>query len=219
MVDSYMAPFQACVELGRVSGLMCSYNAVNGVPSCANNWLLTEVARGDWNFDGYITSDCDADADVYYNHHYTSTPEETVRDVLRAGTDVDCTSFVPQFANSALQKGLINEADLNLRLSNLFRVRMRLGHFDPVGPLDKIPASIVCSPYAQALARDGVVQSSALLKNAQNTLPLSASARLNIAVIGPNSNLSKSIAGYYGPSNVCGYNYWNLVDAVAQYAG
>merc|ERR1712159_493466 len=58
LVDSYMLPFQACVEKGRVSGLLCSYNAVNGVPSCANDWLLTTVARETWQFDGYITSDC-----------------------------------------------------------------------------------------------------------------------------------------------------------------
>jgi beta-D-xylosidase 4 len=55
LIDSYMLPFQACVEKGRVSGLMCSYNAVNGVPSCANDWLLNEVAREEWGFDGYGT--------------------------------------------------------------------------------------------------------------------------------------------------------------------
>ena len=46
------------------------YNAINGVPSCANNWLQNDVARTEWQFDGYITSDCDADADVVYSHHY-----------------------------------------------------------------------------------------------------------------------------------------------------
>ena len=60
LVDSYMLPFQACVEKGRVSSLMCSYNAVNGKPSCANKWLLKTVARDAWGFDGYITSDCGA---------------------------------------------------------------------------------------------------------------------------------------------------------------
>merc|ERR1712091_202344 len=58
LVDSYMVPFQACVEKGKVSSLMCSYNAVNGVPSCANDWLLSTVARRAWRFDGYVTSDC-----------------------------------------------------------------------------------------------------------------------------------------------------------------
>merc|ERR1719375_1355451 len=139
LVDSYMKPFQACVEKGRVSSLMCSYNSVNGVPSCANDWLLEDVARKNWGFDGYITSDCDADANVYNSHHYTSTPEEAVRDVLRAGTDIDCTSFVGRHAQSALDKKVITEDDLDARLKNLFKVRMRLNHFDPVGPLNAIP--------------------------------------------------------------------------------
>ena len=108
---------------------MCSYNAVNGVPSCANDWLLNTVAREAWGFDGappqldtprtcarrstrtchcrrchytgYITSDCDADSDVYNSHHYTRTPEEAVAAVLHAGTDVDCTSFVGEHAQAS----------------------------------------------------------------------------------------------------------------------
>jgi len=218
LMDSYMSPFQSCVELGRVTSLMCSYNAVNGVPSCANDWLLTQVARGEWEFDGYITSDCDADADVFNNHHYTSTPEEAVRAVLRAGTDVDCGDFVPTHAQSALQKGIITESDLNDRLAYLLRMRMRLGHFDPVGPLDKIPASTICSQEGLALARDAVTQSVTMVKNANNTLPVRNLRGSSVVVIGPNSNLSQSIAGYYGPGNVCGNNFWNLVDAVAQYS-
>lgn len=217
LVDSYMAPFQVCVERGRVSGLMCSYNAVNGVPSCANDWLLTEVARNQWGFDGYITSDCDADADVYYSHNYTNTPEEAVRDVLRAGTDVDCGGFVAKFAQSALDKGVITEADLDARLKKLFRVRMRLSHFDPAGPLNNIPASVICSDYAKELSYDGTAQGSTLLKNTDATLPLDKTALNSVAVIGPNSNYSMSIAGYYGPSRPCGLNFWNAVDAVQNF--
>ena len=67
----------------------CSYNSVNGVPSCASPLFLDKYARGEWGFQGYVTSDCDADGDVFNSHHYTSTPEESVRDILRAGTDVD----------------------------------------------------------------------------------------------------------------------------------
>eukprot|EP00928_Gymnodinium_smaydae_P002319 TRINITY_DN10828_c0_g5_i1.p1 TRINITY_DN10828_c0_g5~~TRINITY_DN10828_c0_g5_i1.p1 ORF type:complete len:818 (-),score=103.93 TRINITY_DN10828_c0_g5_i1:292-2631(-) len=216
LVDSYLLPFQACVEKGQVSSLMCSYNAINGVPSCANDWLLTDVARNSWGFDGYITSDCDADSDVFAEHHYTKTPEETVQKVLHAGTDVDCTSFVGQHAQRALDQGLITIADIDERLKYLFRVRMRLSHFDPEGPLNQIPTTEVCSDYAQALARDGVTQSAALLKNTGGTLPLNAAMLKSVAVIGPNSNLSKSVAGYYG-GNSCNNKFYNMVDAVQQH--
>lgn len=216
LVDSYMKPFQDCVEKGRVSSLMCSYNAVNGVPSCANDWLLTTVARKNWGFDGYITSDCDADDDVFNTHHFTKTPEETVRDVLRAGTDVDCGSFVTNNAKSALDKGIITTDDIDARLKMLFRVRMRLSHFDPIGPLDGIPADTICSDYAIQLSLDGARQSASLLKNDHQTLPLNRKDVGTVAVIGPNALLSKSDSGYYGPSNVCGGHFWTLVDTLTQ---
>ena len=142
-----------------------------------------------------------------------------MRDVLRAGTDVDCGSFVQTYAQSALDKGLITEADVDRRLRMLFRVRMRLSHFDPPGPLDAIGTDVICSDYALALSRDGAAQGATLLKNENSTLPLlaSSSSSWSVAVIGPNSNLSQAIAGYYGPSHVCGNHFWNMVDAVQQY--
>ena len=74
----------------------------------------------------YITSDCDADDDVYSAHHYLNqTAEEDVRDILRAGTDVDCTSFMGAHAQAALTAGTITEADIDERLINLFKVCMR----------------------------------------------------------------------------------------------
>lgn len=216
LMDSYLPPFQACVEKGKVSGLMCSYNAINGVPSCANDWLLQKMARDTWKFDGYVTSDCDADNDVFVNHHYTKTPEETVRDVLRAGTDIDCGGFIGRNAQSALDKKVITEKDLDDRLKLAFRVRMRLSHFDPEGPLNKIPASEACSQESQAVARVGTTQSVSLIKNFQNTLPWNAAKLKSVAVIGPNALLSKGISGYYG-GNSCNGTYWTMVDAVKQY--
>jgi uncharacterized repeat protein (TIGR01451 family) len=215
LVDSYLLPFQACVEKGHVSGLMCSYNAVNGVPSCANTWLLQTVARDAWGFDGYITSDCDADANVYDAHHYTKTPEEAVAAVLHAGTDVDCTSFVGEHAQKALDQKLITEADIDKRLFYLFRVRMRLAHFDPPSALTRIPPSAACTDAHKEAARDGVRQSVTMLKNVATRLPLTAGAIQTIAVLGPVANLSTDIAGYYGGNN-CNDDYPNMVDAIAE---
>jgi beta-D-xylosidase 4 len=75
LLDSYLLPFEACVKAG-VSGLMCSYNSLNGIPACANKGLI-DTARS-WGFDGYITSDCDADRNVYNTHKYTKTRAEAV---------------------------------------------------------------------------------------------------------------------------------------------
>jgi hypothetical protein len=142
---------QSCVEKGRVSGLMCSYNAINGVHSCGNSWLLQTVARESWGFDGYVTADCDADGDAYDSH--TETPEQAVRQVLRAGTDNDCGTFVTDHAMSALNQSVITVADIDERLRKMLRVRMRLMHFDQPSALQTIPPSVICSPHAIELAR------------------------------------------------------------------
>jgi len=186
---------------------------------CANDWLLTTVARGEWGFDGYITSDCDADGDVFGAHHYRNqTAAEDVRDILRAGTDVDCGGFISGTAQAALDNGTITVADIDARLQMLFKVRLRLGHFDPLNPLDEITPDSICSDYAVATSMDGPRQSATLLKNSGKTLPLAPGG--SFAVLGPNANLSESDTGYYGPHNCCAQTqYLNLVDAVAKYAG
>jgi beta-glucosidase-like glycosyl hydrolase len=106
---------------------VCSYNAVNGVPSCANDWLLGTLLRESWQFDGYVTSDCDADSDVFNSHHYTETASEAVAVILKAGTDVDCGGFMGGNAAQALKDGTIVEGDIDTVLKRLFRVRLRLG--------------------------------------------------------------------------------------------
>ena len=110
------------------------------------------------------------------------------------------------------------QVDNAARLANLFKVRVRLGHFDPAGPLQQFPMSDVCSDYAKALSNDGPVQSSALLKNVGGTLPLAASTK-TVAIIGPNANLSKADTSYYGPRDPCDGKYWVLADAVEQHSG
>eukprot|EP01052_Picozoa_sp_SAG31_P036915 SAG31_NODE_4677_length_3040_cov_3.849031_4_plen_256_part_00 len=132
-------------------------------------------------------------------------------------TDADCGGFMGGNAAKALAAGLITEDDIDVRLEMLFKVRIRLGHFDPPGPLQKFPLTDVCAPEHMELAFDGTAQSAAMLKNADKTLPLSKGA--NVAVIGPQANMSSSTFGYYGPSKPCDGKYWDLTDAVKKYTG
>jgi xylan 1,4-beta-xylosidase len=173
---------------------------------------------------GYITSDCDADAFVYSQHHYKNhTPEQVVADVLHAGTDVDCNEFGPSFvaahAGTALGNGTISLADVEARLLMQFKVRLRLGHFDPLSPLDAIDEREICSDHAIATSMQGAIQSAALLKNVGGVLPFDAAvAAGQIAVIGPLALYSEENTGYYGPHNCCNKSYWTAVDAVQRYA-
>eukprot|EP01121_Diplochlamys_sp_Union-15-3_P018262 TRINITY_DN661_c0_g1_i1.p1 TRINITY_DN661_c0_g1~~TRINITY_DN661_c0_g1_i1.p1 ORF type:complete len:885 (-),score=214.53 TRINITY_DN661_c0_g1_i1:67-2721(-) len=201
LADTYFPAFHSCVQQGKASGVMCSYNAVNGVPSCASQDLLNNRLRAQWGFYGYITSDCGAVDCVYNAHHYSKTPEDTCKDVLSAGMDIDCGSFLPSNLNSALSKGIVTQQNVDNALINLFTVQMRLGLFDPVSkqPFKSLNASSVNSPAHQALALEASRQSIVLLKNTNNALPLDKSKVKTIAVIGPNAAATSTMQGnYYG---------------------
>ncbi|XP_020579311.1 probable beta-D-xylosidase 7 [Phalaenopsis equestris] len=201
--DTYQPPFKSCVEQGHASGIMCSYNQVNGVPTCADYNLLTKTARGLWGFNGYITSDCDAVSVIYTSQKYTKTPEDAVAITLKAGMDVNCGEYVRNYAYSAIKQGKLSEKDINRGLHNLFSIRMRLGLFNGSPTLllfGNIASKQVCSGAHQNLAleaaRDGIV----LLKNLKKILPLSKSKVSSLAVIGPNANRASVLLGNYnGP--------------------
>lgn len=209
--DTYLPPFEACVRSASVSGIMCSYNAFNGVPSCANTWLLTTLAREQWKLNGYIVSDCDAIQNIFENHHYGKSPEEAVALALKAGTDMDCGQYYPQHVPSAVQQGLVDEALIDERLTNTFLVRFRLGHFDET-PMQSIKyEDVVCTDYALQLSYEGTRQGTVLLKNDNKTLPWAAGG--SVAVIGPNANKATYV-DYYGPSIPCFGKQWTMVDAM-----
>ena len=104
---------------------------------------------------------------------------------------------------AAINASLITPALIDERVTNLFRIRFRVGQFDPPGPLDKITnATTVCTDYALELARSGVSQSATLLKNDGGTLPLDAESLSSVAVIGPmlGDQTTSKLSSYYGAS-------------------
>ncbi|KAL2513694.1 Beta-D-xylosidase 4 [Forsythia ovata] len=83
--DTFQPPFKSCVVDGNVASVMCSYNQVNGRPTCGGFDLLAGVIRGEWKLDGYIVSDCDSLKEMFYSQHYTKTPEETAALAIQSG--------------------------------------------------------------------------------------------------------------------------------------
>ncbi|XP_047078005.1 probable beta-D-xylosidase 7 [Lolium rigidum] len=203
LADTYNPPFKSCVEDGGASGIMCSYNRVNGVPTCADQNLLTKTARGDWGFNGYITSDCDAVAIIHDVQGYAKEPEDAVADVLKAGMDVNCGGYVQTHGLSAIQQGKITEKDIDRALHNLFTIRMRLGLFngDPkYNRYGNIGADQVCKQEHQNLALQAAQDGIVLLKNDGGALPLSKTKVSSIAIIGHNGNNATLLLGnYFGP--------------------
>ena len=121
---TFFPAWKAAVQQGGARGVMCSYNEYNGVPACGDAWLLRDVLRRGWGFDGYVTSDSGAVEWIYEPdaHNYTATPEEGVALALRAGTDVDSNldrgdhatgSPYVWYFNASRDAGLISEADVD----------------------------------------------------------------------------------------------------------
>ncbi|KAK7392248.1 hypothetical protein VNO78_20680 [Psophocarpus tetragonolobus] len=205
--DTFNVPFRMCVKEGKVASVMCSYNQVNGIPTCADPKLLKRTVRGQWGLNGYIVSDCDSVGVFYTSQHYTSTPEEAAADAIKAGLDLDCGPFLAQHTQDAVKKGLLSEADVNVALANTLTVQMRLGMYDgePSGhPYGNLGPTDVCTPSHQELALEAARQGIVLLKNKGPSLPLSTRRHRTVAVIGPNSNVTVTMIGNYA-GIACGY--------------
>ncbi|KAM7478943.1 hypothetical protein LguiA_027156 [Lonicera macranthoides] len=200
MDDTFQPPFKSCVIDGNVASVMCSYNQVNGKPTCGDPDLLAGVIRGEWNLNGYISSDCDSLDVIFKSQKYTKTPEETAALAILSGLDLNCGSFLSQYTQTAVDRGLVKESDIDKAITNNFATLMRLGFFDgdpsthiygKLGPKD------VCTPANQELAREAARQGIVLLKNSLGSLPLSPSTIKSLAVIGPNANVTKTMIGNY----------------------
>jgi beta-glucosidase-like glycosyl hydrolase len=200
LMDTFMPPFKSCVEGGQASSIMCSYNEVNGIPSCANHLYNTEYARNEWGFQGYITGDCGAVDDVQNTHHYTNNPDQTCLLTISSGLDSDCGGFLSSNLQKAYTDGVVNNTVINAALTHLFLVQMRLGMFDPdnIQPYRSITAKDINTAEAQALALTASRESMVLLKN-DGKLPFSKDTIKSLAVIGPNAQASTVLQGnYYG---------------------
>ncbi|KAK0478837.1 glycoside hydrolase superfamily [Armillaria novae-zelandiae] len=201
LAEYYMPPFQSCARDSNVGSFMCSYNAVNGVPTCADPYLLQTILREHWgwtNEQQYVTSDCDAVQNIYLPHEYTATREEAVAAALIAGTDLDCGTYYPDHLPAAFEQGLFNETTLDQALIRLYSALVRLGYFDPPEeqPYRQLSFNDVSTPEAQNLAYKAAVEGIVLLKN-DGLLPLSLQNISSIALIGGWANATQQMQGNY----------------------
>ncbi|GJN25819.1 hypothetical protein PR202_gb13699 [Eleusine coracana subsp. coracana] len=225
--DTFNVPFKACVTQGRAASVMCSYNQVNGVPTCADAAFLKGTIRTRWGLDGYIVSDCDS-VDVFFrDQHYTRTVEDAVAATVKAGLDLDCGPFLAQYTESAVAKGKVADGDVDAALMNTVVVQMRLGMFDgdPARqPFGRLGPADVCTPAHRGLALDAARQSVVLLKNGRGkhgggVLPLTGKARRRrgtaVAVVGPHAEATVAMVGNYA-GKACAYV--TPLQGIAKYA-
>ena len=203
-LDTYEPGFRAAIVEGKAGSVMCAYNAINGEPACANQYLLQDQLRGHWGFKGYVVSDCGAVRDIFSGHHYRATlPQAAAISVIRgmdnecfgASRNLDDYDYKPYL--EAVQQGYLPEGAMDTALVRLFTARIKLGMFDPpeMVPYSKIDEKELDSPEHRDLARKIADESMVLLKN-DGTLPLKTSG-IKIALIGPLANQTRVLLGNY----------------------
>ncbi|MFC2116381.1 glycoside hydrolase family 3 N-terminal domain-containing protein, partial [Bacteroidota bacterium] len=176
MREIYMPGFKEAVVNANAKIIMGAYNMVNGTYSCENDFILNQVLRDDWGFDGFVLSDW-------------SGTHSTVH-AANQGLDVEMPRerFYGKKLVEAVKNGEVSEETLNTMVSNVLRVFFWTGAFDE-GPMYE--TSIMRSHEHLAVARKASAQAMVLLKNENNTLPIDLQKNKKIAVIGPNGNYGK----------------------------
>jgi beta-glucosidase len=197
LASSYLPQFEAAVRDGGAASIMTAYNRLNGEPCSSNRWLLEDVLRGAWGFDGVVVSDCGAIDDIADGHRVVATRMEAAARALRAGCDLECGGSYRELA-AAAAAGLVDQADIDRAAVRVLTARFRLGVFDPPAavPFSDIPPSVVACAEHVALARQAARRSMVLLLN-NGVLPLRRDRRLRVAVIGPNADSMDVLCGNY----------------------
>ena len=199
--EYYTRPFRSAVDAG-VFTVMGSYNEINGIPCCADRFLLTDLLRHRWGFRGYVTSDCDAVSDIYQTHHYVPTGEQAAALAMQAGCDLNCGfawGTYQKFLPRAVALELVSQADIDQALTRILTARFLFGEFDDpnVVPYNTIAFSVVDSPEHRQLALEAGRESLVLLKNDAKMLPLDKAKIKKVAVIGPMADRC-ALGGYSG---------------------
>nr|CUT08920.1 beta-xylosidase B [Blastobotrys adeninivorans] len=201
LAEYYTPQFLTAIRDAKSVSLMCSYNAVNGVPSCASPYFLQTILRESWGFDrydGYVSSDCDAVYNVFNPHNYSSTDALAAADSMRAGTDLDCGQEYPWHLTEAFANGDITRSEVELAVYRLYATLVRLGYFDTNHPYRKLGWKDVVDTNNLNVTYEAAVQGITLLKN-DGTLPLKEGK--SVALIGPYANATEQMQGnYFGPA-------------------
>lgn len=212
MWETYLPAFQACVEAG-VESVMGAYNRTNGEPCCANTYLMEEVLRGKWHFEGHYVSDCWAIKDFHENHKVTRNAEESAYLALERGCDLNCgctyREIMPAYKKGDLPLSLIRRAAIRL-----FTTRFLLGMFDKT-EYDEIPYETIACKEHLALAKKAAEESIVLLKN-DGILPLKKKKGMTIGVIGPNADSREALIGNYHGTPP---RYITVLEGIQDYLG
>ena len=198
LYEYYFPAYEACVKEAGVQSVMTAYNAFNGVPPSGSRWLLGEVLRKEWGFDGFVVSDCGAIGVMNWQHRVVNSLEEAAALGVNSGCDLECGTTYKEKLVQAVKQGLISEATIDQALTRVLTARFKLGEFDPMElvPYNHYDKKLLAGKKFAELAYGAAVKSVVLLKN-ENLLPLSKEKTKSVAVVGPFAD-HNYLGGYSG---------------------
>lgn len=193
MYNQYLAPYKAAAEAGAGS-FMSSFNVVDGIPATCNRWLLTDLLRNEWKYDGFVVTDYGSINEAIV--HGLGDQSVTSEMALKAGTDMDMCSnaFIAQL-KKLLDEGRVTMAEIDLACRRVLEAKYKLGLFDDPYRFcepKRLKTDLYTAEHRQA-ARDMAAETFVLLKNANNLLPLRKQGK--IALIGPLADNRTNMVG------------------------
>ncbi len=198
MFNDYMPPYKAAVDAG-VGCVMTSFNDVEGIPASGNKWLLTEILRNQWNFDGFVVSDYTSVNEMV--EHGLGDEQEVSALALNAGLDMDMVGegFLTTLEKS-YNDGKVTMEAINKACRRILEAKYKLGLFDdPYRYVDDSrPGKEILTAENRMIARDAATRSFVLLKNKNQVLPLKKSG--SVALIGPLANDKNNMLGTWAPT-------------------
>lgn len=201
MMNQYLPPYEAVVKAG-VGSVMSSFNLIDYIPATANKWMMTDVLRKQWGFNGFVVTDYASIAEIL-QHGTAKDIQEASEQALKAGTDMDMCSnaFVKHLAKS-IAEGKVSEEDVNIACRRILEAKYKLGLFsDPYRYCNtKRSKSEIYTAENRQAARNVAAETFVLLKNEGNILPLKKEGK--IALIGPLADTRNNIAGTWSVAQV-----------------
>ena len=211
-VEYYFPAWRAAIQVSNAQSIMCACNAVNGIPGCANNQFINDIARNEWGFDGFVISDAETITDPIFTVYVkqmspngTDDPLLRTKLALDSGCDGDLNDgFYAMYMNAALTANTINESSIDLAVSRWLKREIMLGQLDDPSnnPFKRYGLDKIDSPQNRELAFNAAQQGIVLLKNENNnTLPLSRDKSIKYAFIGPHFNATQDLLSSYRGTN------------------
>lgn len=195
MYNDYLPPYKAAIEQG-VGSVMSAFNVVDGIPATANQWLLTDLLRQEWGFQGFVVTDYNSIDEMSY-HGVAPLVEASIK-AIQAGTDMDMVSC--GFLNTleaSVKTGVLSEQTIDAACRRVLMAKYKLGLFDnPYKYCDTLRKdSVIFSSAHRAEARRIAAETFVLLKNRSTLLPLKREGR--IALIGPLADARNNMCGMW----------------------